>query len=269
MLELSPAHEVVLEVLERAQRPMSLKELAGSIGRSPPATLRNLKILEDRGLVDRQGRFHESSYRLATFLQVHWSDQVTGDNDNVRLRMQWHSNSSIDWRFPLVSRVPDAAAQEVLCRFLDHGQKRGYFTPWLCRKDLPDKIDTIADEPNKLETRFPQESYHYPFSVIVFGSCARGDARSGSDLDVLVLYGDVGHKDFIAAYDYLWRTIAYQMAPGSARPINLHVRRSSFLRSDRREGLAESVIREGITVYSSDRNAPLVEATRRREHNAE
>jgi predicted nucleotidyltransferase len=158
-----------------ALAPLALKDIAEKAGVKPPTALVHLGKLQDEGKVERVETDAGPRYALRPFVRCEWVDPDHGIN------AAWQWSGPVDWRFPLVSRVPDGDAQAFLVEWLDRAQARGLLPPMLSR------FEESAPRPPLLQ-------------VVVYGSCARGDAHAKSDLDVL-LFGTLPGRDAAALAD--------------------------------------------------------------------
>lgn len=138
----------------------TLSEIARAVGITPPAVLRHLQKMTECGIVARskRGRSDSPHYRARPFFQGLWIDPQAGRVHD------WSSRAAFPIDHPLVSRVPDLAAQEALLHLFRTARRQGL---------LP-VVAESGDTPAGLA-----------FAVI--GSCARGDARTDSDVDLAVL----------------------------------------------------------------------------------
>lgn len=244
---LTPTRKAILEtLLEAGDDGLALSDVADAVGVTSPTAHKHLEILIEGGLAkstaDQPGR---TRYVARDFFEATWVDSEHGFLDRWR-------TGSIDWRFPLVTRVPDEAARRVLTRFLEEATFRGLFHPWLRVDELPDP-GSVFERDTPYGSR--QTVADYGVTVVVYGSCARGDAGATSDVDVLVIQPSdqmpldlsEGFED-LAAEANLW----------ADRQIELRViGRDGFFEVP--TGLQEAVIDEGITIYSTFRGGEFIE----------
>jgi predicted nucleotidyltransferase len=211
-----------------AVAPLALKEIAQQAGIQPPTALAHLNRLQDEGKVGRVDRPEGPRYAVLPFIRCEWTDPDHG------IQTTWQSSLPMDWRFPLVSRIPDRAAQEFLLEWLDRAQARGF---------LPAP-----------RSRFePQEPKPPALQVVVYGSCARGDAHAKSDVDVL-LHGALPKR----AADRLVG-LAHEVGLASGRTPDVRVLDADGWASAA-PAFREAVQRDGKTVFTNLPDAPLLES---------
>lgn len=147
----------------RSSGRMTLQEVSDALVLKPPTVLQHLRQLERQGRVVRTVTpgTNSPTYEVAPFFEANWCDP------QQRVLLRWRSTTGIDWRYPLVSRVPHAPAQRVLLRL------------------LPELDAAIGRAADTITT--PDSPQPYEFGVYLYGSAARGDARAGSDLDLLLV----------------------------------------------------------------------------------
>lgn len=214
-----PSQDRILDCLLDATRPLSLSEIAADVGIGPPAAYRHLQEMVRAGSVTRvEGAGAQPTYRAAPFAAFSWVDPET------RLRMRWTVRDRVDWRFPLVSRVPDEPARRILTRLLSDANQRGIFHPWLLTGSA------VPAHPSGI-------------TWVVYGSCARGEARPKSDLDLLVLVPP--DLTMLPALQDLLDEANLE----SSRLLDARVVARDRL--DELVDLLGAIRREGITVYST------------------
>lgn len=227
-MHLSAIQLRILSILAHAgaANGLTLPSIAEAMQRKPPPVFMHLKEMVHRGLVERVElpRPLGPAYRARPLLHVTYVDPLQ------RRVATWQTNEPVSWRFPLVSRVPDAVAQSVLRTFLPQFEERCW--------DLLE--DRGAKKSPSLLAPDPEQS----MSLVVYGSCARGEARPSSDLDLLLVQpssidATPAAKALVAEAN-LWAT----------RKIELRtVRRSGFARLP--PDLQATIRRDGITVYTT------------------
>lgn len=224
---LTPTRKAIVRaLLDAGGDGLALSDIADAVGVTSPTAHKHLELLIEEGLAERSVRERgRTRYIARDFFEATWTDREHGVLDS------WRSGS-VDWRFPLVTRVPDEEARRILTWFLSMATERGYFHPWLLLDEWPDPSEPAAPE-------------RYGVSMIVYGSCARGDAGATSDLDIVVLQPSI-RTDISDRFEEL----AAEINLKADRNIQLKV-----LNYDQFRGLDASfrnTIRdEGITVYST------------------
>lgn len=217
----------ILSVLAKAPAAgLSLQAISKELKRKPPPVFFHLKEMVQVGLIERveAARPHGPLYRARRFLHVTWIDPES------RKIASWESNEPVSWRFPLVSRVPDAPAQAVLRTLIPQFEQR--------------YLDLLEQKGARALPFLTHATRESAFTFVVYGSCARGDARPASDLDLLLVQPsgpsvEAAVRDLVAEAN-LW----------ASRKIDLRVVRRKTFRS-LPEDLRETLRREGLTVYST------------------
>lgn len=92
-------------ILQALRRPMRLPEIAESIGKTPPTTHRQLRILLEEGRVLKEGHHKKATYQLAPYTRI---------EANIAGTPTTWQTSKMDWRFPLASRISDPDAYQSL-----------------------------------------------------------------------------------------------------------------------------------------------------------
>lgn len=264
------AWKPLLDTLMESDQPMALHEVADAVGVSRPTALRHLDNMRDGGLVAVEGARRNARYFPREHLWVEWTQRTRPGMRQQEgwQRHTWSCDGAIDWRFPLVSRVPDELARQTLWRFFAEAHARGYLTPWLlplAQDDpYPDHRKKSLQRQRYLRNlQDPRDSHGWTFCV--YGSTARGDARPGSDID-LMLIGPSEHPDLDVPFitEVPFEDLAADMSLGSPRPIQF----SSFT-LDQFDGLGswfrKDMLQHAITVYTSKPGGDFIEAWRREE----
>lgn len=251
-MELTPTRSrIVTAILNWAPpEPPTLTDLAQTVGLRSPTVHRHLRVLMDEGIVKGVGSGPgraRSGYRVQPYVHGTWIDP----RPNRRIMASWSSAVPICWRFPLVSRVPDEAAQAVLYRFLREADWRGHFHPWLQNgpkaPKTPKGLKTRAKKgPPGTPGEVPWGSrpQDYGVTVVAYGSCARGDAGAKSDLDLLVV------QPMDLDMTRPWKDLAAEANLWAERQIDLRVIDRDGL-SNLPNKLQQALRREGVTVFSS------------------
>ncbi|MES2154209.1 MAG: nucleotidyltransferase domain-containing protein [bacterium] len=186
----------------------------------PPTALAHLRKLQDQGKLQRIQTSEGPRYAVLPYVSCEWTDPDHG------IQTAWQSTHSVDWRFPLVSRVPDASAQDFLYEWLDRAQARGLLPPARSR------FEAQSPKPHLLQ-------------AVVYGSCARGPAPSKSDVDIL-LYGDIPKTQVEKLKD-----LGHEIALKGGRPPDIRSIDAAGW-SKATPAFRESIQREGRTVYSNE-----------------
>lgn len=235
---LTSTREAILRTLLRAgDEGASLSQIADSVGIASPTAHKHLEFLIDEGVVEKPEGPDAPRYLARDFFEATWVDT------DHEVLATWKTES-IDWRFPLVTRVPDPPARRILTRFLEEATVRGLFHPWLQAGDLPRPGSVFERDTPSGSQRTVAD---YGVTVVVYGSCARGDAGASSDVDVLVIQPPSGMGldlsegfEDLAAEANLW----------ADRQIEVKVTcRDEFFTLP--ESLQGAIVEEGITVYST------------------
>lgn len=235
---LSATQDRILRTLQQAEAPLALHDIDPALGLEKPTAYRNLMALRDAGLVERTGEHKTARYAPASHVDVRWQDHVldpAGEPD--WLYHEWAAVGHVDWRFPLVSRVPDEPGRRSLNELLDHLYRTGTLVPSAPVEDL---------------------------TIVVYGSCARGDAGPGSDLDVIVfLHGQIDDATLAHATDrFLDRVFDIVDPP---RVISLIVEPWSSTTDPARPQVFYNIQRDGLTVFTTRVEPMLIETWRHRD----
>ena len=207
------------------QKP--LKDIAAEAGIQPPTAFVHLRRLEQEGKVEKVATPAGPRYALHPFLRCEWIDPAQG------MQETWQSKVAVDWRFPLVSRVRDDQAKQFLQEWLDRAQARGL---------LPAHA-----------SRFEPQAHRPPeFSIVVYGSCARGDAGANSDIDILML-GDLPKRQMQALKD-----LAHEVGLKGGRRPDVRLAGSDLKGAER--SFLDAVRREGKTIFTNLPDAPFIES---------
>lgn len=190
------------KALAQGSQGISIKELAAEVGLAPSTVHKELQALVAQKRATREGRGPYTRYVARPYLRVVWVDPQRG------LHEAWDTNEPVDWHYPLVTRIPDAAAQEVLRRFLP-------------------RLEAIVGSA--------------ALTVVAYGSCATGEARASSDLDLLIFRD----KDLI---DHDVQDLVDEANLWGLRPLD--VRLAQELDSTPR-GVREAVRAHGKTIFST------------------
>ncbi|MHB1261483.1 MAG: nucleotidyltransferase domain-containing protein [Thermoplasmatota archaeon] len=222
----SSGRQPPLDVGHAVVVPKPLKDIAAEAGLQPPTALVHLRKLEDEGKVQKVSTPEGPRYAIQPFLRCEWIYPEHG------LRDVWQSSVGVDWRFPLVSRVRDAAAQAFLLEWLDRAQARGLLPAHVSRFEPPAK-------------RPPE------FSIVVYGSCARGDAGANSDLDIL-LAGGFGKGQMEAL-----KELAHEVGLKGGRRPDVRIVGADLKGAG--PALVDALRREGKTIFANLPDAHFIE----------
>jgi predicted nucleotidyltransferase len=209
---------------------LRLKDIADELHLSNAAVLAHLGILQSQGLVETR---HEGSLGRGSRYWPKPAFQGLWVDPSAKRLSEWSAKAPVDWRFPLVSRVRDEKAQEFLLKWFDLLQFKG---------KLP-----------KMRSKHHKEVFPPALvQIVVYGSCARGDANARSDLDILI-FTDAPRR-------------AAQELADLAHEASLGVGRSPDVRiigpkewTAAGAAFKENIRAEGLTVFSNDPNAPFLE----------
>lgn len=237
---------IVVGLLQADDEGLRLSEVADLAGVSDPTAHKHLEFLIDQGLVestaDQPGRTH---YLVRSFFRATWIEPDYG------ILASWASES-IDWRFPLVTMIPDTAAQRIMTRFLEAAMFRGLFHPWSRTAEVPRPESAFERGMSDADRDTAADR---GVTVVVYGSCARGDAGASSDVDVLVIQpSDQIPLDLTEEFEEL----AAEANLRAERRIEIKViDRGGF--SDLPETLQRHILKEGVPVYSTFRGGEFLE----------
>lgn len=227
-----PRRRILEALFEAPDEGWPLVRVARSVRLAHPTVLAHLRRLKEEGLViAREGGEwgHGSRYSATAATHHLWCDPARG------VLADWTSRGPIDWRFPLVSRVPDAPAKKFLYEWLDRAQARGLLPSYRSRFE-------------------PQHPPPPAVHIVVFGSCARGDAGPKSDLDLLIL-GDLARRAGRPLVDLAHDVGLTAGRAPDARVLDDRAWKNATL------SFRRSVQTQGKTVFSNDAAARPVEQT--------
>lgn len=216
------------QIINRGGDGVGLQTISKSVGLAPPTVLAHLRKLVHRGLLERleptTGR--SVRYRCRPFFEALL---LVPD---AKILTAWSTPVPVNWEFPLASRIPDPPAQRTVLDFLGRSRSLGLLGsktgPWAARS----------------------------VSVVVYGSCATGTARPGSDLDLLVLVEPARKRTKNRLAD-----LAADTSLSSERPVQLRVETPTGFRK-LPEFIRNEILRDGITVFSTEPMATWVESHR-------
>ena len=271
--------------------PMTPTVLAGIVGIDVSVVSRLLARLVREDLVRRTRRGKEVHFAPRRHLRTEFSGPLapgTGEGPPAWAYWVWESGQPLDWRFPLTSRIPDGDGQRTMNRFLARCLEHGLLTPWLTEKPTPAKSRRhAAQSPHSRAASLHNPRPWQGLEVIAYGSCARGEARPESDLDVFVLGPPVdwagvepdGHLERRAwlSWKQALQRQAAEISVGAPRHVDLMFGAAGApsdplpLRDADEtgglylhpEGLVNELVDHGITTYSATGTGFTVEARRR------
>lgn len=230
---LTIARRRILEsLLQAPDEWVPLTRLARMVGLAHPTVLAHLGTLQQQGLVQTldSGTWGRGiRYRPSPATHHVWCDPAR------KVLAEWSSSGTMDWRFPLVSRVPDLPAQRFLYEWLDRSLARGL----------------LPAHRSRFEKQVPQPP---SMRVVVYGSCARGPAPPKSDIDILVL----GLRNARVRTQIL--DVAHEVALTAERSPDIRAPDEKAWR-DSLPSFQREIRRDGKTVFTNDFEAPLVERT--------
>ncbi len=259
--------KTILDVLQTSPNPLALSAVAERVDLAPSTVHRHLSQMDRVGLVRRTGRRKDARYESRPFVSTFWTAPVHAlrarTTTSTWLRFEWAEGALVDWRFPLVSRLPDADAQRTILRLLDAAWKRGVLTPWLrCAHDVDLAQEIPPDRREEIRSRLADPDHHGGTTWVVYGSAARGDARAESDIDLLVILPadrpEDGPRPPLKAE--IGRLVD-DINLGASRSIDLvTVPRDGFF-DELPTPLRNAIVREGTTVLSTFPGGEFIEAT--------
>ena len=134
----------------------------------------------------------------------------------------------MDWRFPLLTQIPDVTAQQTLLALLLRIQEKGLLFP----ADLGTRERPVP---------------HLGLSLIVYGSSARGTARPGSDVDLLSIQDE--DKKTVDVREVIEAACA-DVSLAAPRPIQVkHLLADDVV--DLPMGVQETIKKDGLIVFDS------------------
>ncbi len=232
--------------LYRREETLPLSKLVKELGKSPSYLSERLGRLAEEGWLRRE---HEPTAqgRIANFapgagLMVRWVSQ------DEPVAKQWVCHGEIDWRYPLVSQVPDEQARDTLTALFDQLRQEHLLDP---RRIAP------SERPGSVE----DETNHMGLSIIVYGSCARGHAQPGSDVDLIVVQAEGREReggewvqDAVDVEDQV-REIVANVGLHTPRSIQVLVERVDTV-PELPPQLLRALANEGLVVYDGLRSKP-------------
>lgn len=216
------------------ENPPNVEDVAKRLGVSSAFGSVRLRKLLEEGWVERR------EVRTATGRTVHYRPlaglalQWVSPDEGVLL--EWLSHGEVDWEFPLASQVPDAQARLSIIAFLRAlGNQRLLFP-----SPRPPRGEADRDWPT-----------HFGLSVVNYGSTARGSARAGADVDLLVLESEAAEDGSAADIEDL----AAEVSLHAPRPIHVAIIGVDEV-GNIPDRIARAVKAEGIVVYDGLRTGP-------------
>ncbi len=264
MDQLPTTWQTVLEHLRQATKPQTLQELGSALDIAPSTLHRQLAAMIEAGLLERQGERKQAHYTLLAQTQVRWigpQRPIPTEKPPSWHHWHWRTTEPTDWRFPLADRIPDPPARRTMLRFLGEAHARGMLTPWI---QFPNSevswegkqgIRRKTYLKNLADTRLADA-----LLLAVFGSCARGDARTESDIDLLIIGPPEGDYPWRRVIDEIgFQELAWEIGVGSERPIQTHIFALNEFIDLPNTLLRDKMLREGVTIYTSTGHGPLIE----------
>lgn len=242
------AVELIVQAATSRPEPLTLHDITEVTGLTKGPALRWIDSLIAAGKLERVGKRPYTRYRLRT--QVHISYHETPGGEHRPLAFVAEHHDTVDWRYPLTARIPDGPGRRMATKFLDQLAAAGMLQNQQHAADWP--------ETGGLEITAPS------ISVIAFGSTVRGEARPGSDLDLLLIEHADGPKPPRHATHPTRATqyteIALTASLDSERPIELFVVREGTQGqwSDALPPMLRATLaKEAITILSNRRPQPF------------
>lgn len=258
----SPASRVFDFLLGRA-KSATLHEIVEGTQVPPSSAHRILNALVREGRVERFGRQQTATYspreRFSAQSTIRYSGNRLGERHEW-LHFEWTVHDGVDWRFPLVTRVRDSRARATLSRLLNALWEQGEFTPWLTAGDIGSSPEFSDSEKARISKLVRDPRHYEGVTFVVFGSCARGDARKDSDIDLLVLTPpDIKENEPLHPHERNIRHVIDTINLGSSRSIDvLFATREDFW-GRMPPGLQTAILADGITIYSTVRGFEFIE----------
>lgn len=234
----SPDVSLLHELLKgrNQENPPNVEDVAKRLGVSSAFVSTRLRKLLEEGWVERReirtttGR--TVHYRPLAGLALQW---VSPDEGVV---LEWLSHGKVDWEFPLVSQVPDAPARLSIIAFLRALRDRRLLVPSTLEPDDPDSGSPKAFE-------------HLGLTAVHHGSTARGSARAGADVDLIVFESEAQTVHVHPIVE----DIAADVSLHAPRPLQVMV-----LKADEVESLPDRIERavktDGIVVHDGLKTGP-------------
>lgn len=227
----------ILDFLTRAHaagKPARVEEVAAALRVTQGLVSQRLRRMEREGFVARTQKAVPEG-RIVHYLPLPWAS-VRWSSPREGAFLQWFSNGEVNWEFPLVSQVQDEAAKTTLYAFLERlrsdgmlDARRGFKPAW-----------------SKLK-----ESDQNGLTLVLYGSTARGQARSGADVDLICFHREV-RKERIARI----QDLAADTSLEAPRPIQL----APVHWDDRKRQLPSQILaaleQDGFVVYDGLRDRP-------------
>lgn len=256
----------------RGDGGVSLQAVAEGVGMTSPSTLRHLQAMTAAGWVERRGERKDARYYPARRAALTWTGMV---GTGRWLHLEWQAHGDVDWRFPLVSRLPDPASRLTVIRFLEALEDADALSPWkmfktwMHERELDAAIAAIPTQHQKAWKRAltTRPSIGVP-AVWVFGSAVQGTQRPDSDVDVFVVTpiwgdhvkgledlrshrhrrGERGHGLIDVGFKGMVDDAAARINLGAARQLDVVTVEEDSV-TDLPPPLLESIRREAVTVY--------------------
>lgn len=221
-----------LVAFQDPDNPSNVESLAAKLGVSPAFISQRLKRLEREGLVERRQKASKAGrevfYLPRPFYAVQWVSPAEG------VALAWKTNGEMDWSFPLLSQVPDEPARLTLLALLTTLRDNDLLDAW------------------KKKSSWRKNAFELfrGFTIILYGSTARGEARPGADVDLLFVHGDAKPEHAERAVD-----LAAEVSLHAARPMQVkHLNIQQFAALPER--IVSALKQDAVIVYDGLKTKP-------------
>lgn len=263
-----PSWNELLDILQAGDEPLPLTTIAARSELAPSTVHRHLDQMGQIGLVERTGRRKDARYAPRPFVSTFWTAPAqpirARSTRPTWLRLEWTHPARVDWRFPLVSRLPDVDAQQTILRLLDEAWKRGILTPWLTASQTVEFGEDVPERRrDEIRRKLADPAHHEGTTWVVYGSTARGDARTESDIDLLVILpAEIPQNQPQPPLEQNIERLVDDINLGATRSIDLVTVARDALFDDLPTPLRNAILREGSTVFSTFGGGEFIETLR-------